>query len=31
MSAVRRKVDLDAVAERCQSFKLVHATECLAR
>ena len=30
MSAVRRKVDLDVVAARCQSLKLVHAAECLA-
>jgi hypothetical protein len=29
MSAARRKVDLDAVAERCQILKLVHAAECL--
>jgi DNA replication protein DnaC len=29
MSAARRKVDLDAVAERCQTLKLVHAAECL--
>ena len=29
MSAARRKVDLDAVAERCQALKLVHAAECL--
>ena len=29
MSAARRKVELDAVAERCQSLKLVHAAECL--
>ena len=27
MSAARRKVDLDAVAERCQSLTLVHAAE----
>ena len=30
MSAVRRKVDLDVVAERCRSLKLVHAAECPA-
>ena len=24
MSAARRQVDLDAMAERCQSLKLVH-------
>ena len=29
MSAARRKVDLDAVAERCQTLKLMHAAECL--
>ena len=29
MSAARRQVDLDAMAERCQSLKLVHAAECL--
>ena len=30
MSAAKRTVDLDAVAERCQSLKLMHAAECLA-
>ena len=29
MSPARRKVDLDAVAERCQTLKLMHVAECL--
>jgi len=29
MSAARRKVDLDSVAERCRTLKLIHAAECL--
>jgi len=29
MSAARRKVDLDAVAERCERLKLTHIAECL--
>ena len=29
MSPARRKVDLDAVAERCQALKLMHVAECL--
>lgn len=30
MSAARRKIDLAAVGERCQSLGLAHAVECLA-
>ncbi len=29
MSAAKRKVDLDAVAERCERLKLTHIAECL--
>jgi len=29
MSAAKRKVDLDVVAERCQALKLMHMAECL--
>ena len=29
MSAARRKVDLDVIAERCRTLKLLHAAECL--
>jgi len=29
VSAARRKVDLDVIAERCRTLKLVHAAECL--
>ena len=30
MSAARRGVNLDTLAERCQALKLIHAAECMA-